>query len=53
MAQPRRPPQLVDIGINLTDVQYQGRYNGRDCHRPDMDELVDRGKSFSIGHVFD
>ena len=32
--------QFVDIGANLTDSQYQGEYNGKPKHDPDLKAVV-------------
>lgn len=34
---------LVDIGLNLTDRMYTGRYNGKDCHKGDVEAVLERG----------
>mmetsp|Transcript_1291 Transcript_1291/g.2633 ORF Transcript_1291/g.2633 Transcript_1291/m.2633 type:complete len:459 (-) Transcript_1291:441-1817(-) len=33
---------LIDIGVNLTDGQYQGNYRGKQCHEPDLEEVLRR-----------
>lgn len=32
--------EFVDIGANLTDPQYQGEYNGKQKHQPDLKSVV-------------
>lgn len=38
MAQPR----MIDIGANLLDSMYAGRYNDKDYHAPDLDAVLQR-----------
>lgn len=32
----------ADIGANLTDDMYQGTYNGKVYHEPDLDDVLAR-----------
>lgn len=41
-------PRYIDVGINLTDDQYQGVYHGRKCHPPDLDDVVARAKDAGV-----
>jgi len=36
---------LKQIGINLTDDMYNGRYNGRKHHEGDLDGVIERAKN--------
>lgn len=36
--------RFVDIGINLTDPVYQGIYNGRQKHKPDLCNVIKRAQ---------
>eukprot|EP00736_Rhodelphis_marinus_P009916 Rmarinus@m.18850 len=34
--------RFIDIGANLTDRMYQGEYNGKKYHDPDLDLVMER-----------
>ena len=35
--------KLIDIGANLLDSMYQGVYNDKSYHQPDLEAVLDRG----------
>lgn len=35
---------LIDIGANLLDDMFQGRYHGKERHEPDLDRVLDRAE---------
>ncbi|RKF60306.1 Deoxyribonuclease Tat-D [Erysiphe neolycopersici] len=39
--------RFVDIGINLTDPVYQGIYNGKSRHPPDLPSVIERARRFN------
>ena len=39
---------VADIGVNLTDPMYQGIYNDSAKHEPDLDDVLDRSKTFGM-----
>lgn len=39
---------LVDIGINLTDGMFRGRYNGKEKHECDVEEVLNRCNSVGV-----
>jgi len=42
--------RFVDIGVNLTDGMFQGRYHGSETpyHSPDLDEVLSRAWSAGV-----
>lgn len=40
--------RVVDIGINLTDNMYQGKYHGKKKHPADLEEVVRRGTAVGV-----
>ncbi|EPY35477.1 TatD DNase family protein [Angomonas deanei] len=40
--------RLVDIGINLTDAMYQGKYQGKRYHTADIADVVRRGSAVGV-----
>ncbi|EPS35733.1 hypothetical protein H072_10836 [Dactylellina haptotyla CBS 200.50] len=38
-------PRYIDVGINLTDMMYQGFYRGRKVHEADLDNVISRGQA--------
>ncbi|KAF3103324.1 hypothetical protein TWF594_001142 [Orbilia oligospora] len=41
----RYEPRYIDVGINLTDMTYQGIYHGRKAHDADLESVISRGKA--------
>jgi TatD DNase family protein len=41
------PYRFIDIGVNVLDDMYQGRYHGKESHDPDIDAVFER--SFAQG----
>jgi TatD DNase family protein len=39
---------FVDIGANLTDGMFYGRYNNREVHSPDLDHVLDRAHAAGV-----
>ncbi|KHJ33470.1 putative deoxyribonuclease tatd [Erysiphe necator] len=39
--------RFVDIGINLTDPVYQGIYNGKSRHPPDLSSVITRAQRYN------
>lgn len=51
-------PTFIDIGVNLTDDMYSGRYHGRKAHAADLDIVMERGQKagvisqmVTVGHI--
>jgi len=42
---------FVDIGCNLTDHMYQGKYNGSQKHPPDLDRVLARAWEAGLSHI--
>lgn len=40
--------QFVEIGANLTDDMYHGRYNGRSVHEPDIGHVMARAQAAGV-----
>jgi len=40
--------RFIEIGVNLLDDQYQGLYNGKQKHAPDMLQVLERAKSCGV-----
>lgn len=40
--------RFIDIGANLTDVMYQGVYNGASRHPPDLQAVLARGRECGV-----
>ncbi|KAJ6255778.1 Deoxyribonuclease Tat-D [Drechslerella dactyloides] len=38
----RYEPRYIDVGINLTDMMYQGFYHGRKVHEVDLENVIQR-----------
>ncbi|KAF3906998.1 hypothetical protein ABW21_db0208357 [Orbilia brochopaga] len=38
----RYEPRYIDVGINLTDMMYQGFYHGRKVHEMDLENVIQR-----------
>ncbi|KAK6518882.1 hypothetical protein TWF281_003573 [Arthrobotrys megalospora] len=38
-------PRYIDVGINLTDMTYQGFYHGRKVHETDLEDVISRGQA--------
>ena len=34
--------RLIDIGANLLDTMYQGEYNDKHYHAPDLEDVLER-----------
>jgi TatD DNase family protein len=47
----KRRLRLFDIGANLLDAQFQGRYHGRQIHAGDMEGLVSRAVAAGVCDV--
>lgn len=43
---------VCDIGVNLLDDMYQGIYNGKKYHEPDVIEVLDRAEKYGISPCF-
>ena len=43
--------KLIDIGVNLTDMVYQGVYNNSQKHQNDLADVVDRALSNGVAKV--
>ncbi|KAK6334284.1 hypothetical protein TWF730_003498 [Orbilia blumenaviensis] len=41
----RYEPRYIDVGINLTDMTYQGFYHGRKVHETDLESVIARGQA--------
>ncbi|XP_040582276.1 LOW QUALITY PROTEIN: deoxyribonuclease TATDN1-like [Lepeophtheirus salmonis] len=41
--------RFIDIGANLTDLMYEGFYNGSNKHSPDLNTVIER--SFTLGNL--
>ncbi|KAF3934806.1 hypothetical protein ABW20_dc0110199 [Dactylellina cionopaga] len=41
----RYEPRYIDVGINLTDMTYQGFYHGRKVHEADLKNVIQRGQA--------
>ena len=39
---------FIDIGANLTDAVFQGRYQGRQAHDSDLDAVLERARSAGV-----
>lgn len=39
---------FIDIGANLTDARYKGRYNGRRSHDPDLNTVLNRAEAAGV-----
>lgn len=40
--------RFIDIGINLTDAQFQGIYHGKHVHKPDLRNVIDRARMSGV-----
>lgn len=40
--------RFIDIGVNLTDAQFQGIYHGKKVHAPDLDNVVGRARMSGV-----
>jgi TatD DNase family protein len=40
--------RLFDIAANLSDKSYQGIYNKRSCHAPDIETVLSRARSYGV-----
>ena len=43
-----RTARFIDIGVNLLDEQYQGKYNDKIKHAPDVYEVLERARSCNV-----
>ncbi|KAJ5812236.1 TatD family [Penicillium riverlandense] len=39
-----KPLRYVDIGINLSDPVFQGKYHGKEAHEDDLDDVIQRAR---------
>eukprot|EP00210_Caulerpa_lentillifera_P003555 g3391.t1 len=42
---------LIDIAANLTDEAYQGIYNDKQYHSPDLDQVLQRAKTAGVENI--
>ena len=42
--------RAADIGANLTDGMFEGKYMGKEYHRPDLSQVLDRAWSAGDTH---
>jgi len=42
---------FIDIGCNLTDSMYQGKYNNSQKHPPDLDHVLARAWEVGLSHI--
>ncbi|PWN26913.1 hypothetical protein BDZ90DRAFT_221469 [Jaminaea rosea] len=45
---PRPPPAYIDIGANLLDGMYRGKYQGKKYHEPDLDAVLSRARKANV-----
>lgn len=43
--------QYIDAGANLLDLMYQGTYNGKERHEPDLDIVLARAYDSGVHHI--
>ncbi|KAH7649197.1 hypothetical protein FG379_001554 [Cryptosporidium bovis] len=43
--------KFIDIGSNLTDLMFQGVYNGRRHHNPDLNRVIERAKNGGLEKI--
>ncbi|KAH3677068.1 hypothetical protein WICMUC_001974 [Wickerhamomyces mucosus] len=40
--------RYFDIGVNFTDSMFKGIYNGKTYHKPDLEDVILRAKTFNV-----
>jgi TatD DNase family protein len=40
--------EFVDIGVNLTDGMFKGKYHGKKAHQPDLENVLKRAKDAGV-----
>ncbi|KAH8740832.1 hypothetical protein FG386_003071 [Cryptosporidium ryanae] len=43
--------KFIDIGSNLTDLMFQGVYNGKNQHTPDLNKVIERAKNGGLDKI--
>ncbi|KAE8255218.1 hypothetical protein A4X13_0g3109 [Tilletia indica] len=44
-------PPLVEIGFNLVDGMYTGRYQGKKYHEPDLEAVLERARAAGVHRI--
>ena len=51
MSKKKATKRLIDIGANLLDGMYQGNYNGKNKHPPDLQSVLKRSWNMGLTHL--